>query len=109
MLRTDRREFVETRIRVGHGRPPSGIFAQKALNGVADGVLFGNPGQVVMQLIAVVSAALYSRIVSFIVLKMVGVVFPLRAQDDDQSVGLDLSMHGEEAYVQAGGSQASAA
>ena len=87
----------------------TGIFAQKALNGVADGVLFGNPGQFVTQLIAVVSAALYSGIVSFILLKIVGAVFPLRAQNDDQSVGLDLSMHGEEAYVQAGGSQASAA
>src|SRR4051794_17926273 len=87
----------------------TGIFAQKALNGVADGVLFGNPGQFVTQLIAVVSAALYSGIVSLILLKIVGAVFPLRAQTDDQAVGLDLSMHGEEAYVQAGGSQASAA
>jgi Amt family ammonium transporter len=84
----------------------TGVFAQKALNGVADGLLFGNPGQLVTQLIAVLSAALFSGIVSFILLKVVGAVFPLRATDDDQSVGLDLSMHGEEAYVHAGGSEA---
>jgi Amt family ammonium transporter len=85
----------------------TGIFAQKALNGVADGVLFGNPGQLGIQFVAVVSAALYSGVVSFILLKIVGVVFPLRAVDDDQSVGLDVTMHGEEAYVHAGGSEAS--
>jgi len=87
----------------------TGVFAQKAMNGVADGLLFGNPGQLLTQAIAVASAAIFSGVVSFILLKIVGAVFPLRAVNDDQSVGLDLSMHGEEAYVQAGGSEQSAA
>ncbi|HUR33417.1 MAG TPA: ammonium transporter [Vicinamibacterales bacterium] len=84
----------------------TGLFAQKALNGVADGLLFGNPGQLMTQAIAVLSAAIYSGVVSFILLKVVSVVFPLRASDDDQSLGLDVAMHGEEAYVQSGGSEA---
>ena len=81
----------------------TGVFAQKALNGVADGLLFGNPGQVGIQVAAIAAAAAYSGVMSFVLLKIVGLVFPLRADAEDQSLGLDLSMHGEEAYVHAGG------
>jgi Amt family ammonium transporter len=84
----------------------TGILAQKAINGVADGLLFGNPAQLGIQALAVASAALYSAAVSFALLKVIGAIFPLRADDSDQSVGLDLSMHGEEAYVHSGGSEA---
>jgi Amt family ammonium transporter len=87
----------------------TGVFAQKAMNGVADGLLFGNPGQLMTQAIAVATAAIFSGVVRFFLLKVVGAVFPLRAADDEQSIGIDLSMHGEEAYVQAGGSEASLA
>ncbi|MEQ1910415.1 MAG: ammonium transporter [Vicinamibacterales bacterium] len=85
----------------------TGVFAQKALNGVADGLLFGNPGQVGIQLAAIASAAVYSGVMSFVLLKLVGLVFPLLANTDDQGIGLDLSMHGEEAYVHQGGMDAS--
>ena len=81
----------------------TGVFAQKALNGVADGLLFGNPGQVGIQVAAIAAAAAYSGVMSFVLLKVVGLVFPLLADAEDQSLGLDLSMHGEEAYVHAGG------
>ena len=57
----------------------TGVFAQKALNGVADGVLFGNPGQLVMQAIAVLAAIVYSGAISFVLLKLIGLVLPLRA------------------------------
>jgi Amt family ammonium transporter len=81
----------------------TGVFAQKALNGVADGLLFGNPGQVGIQAVAILAAAAYSGVMSFVLLKVVALVFPLLANDEDQAVGLDLTMHGEEAYVHAGG------
>jgi Amt family ammonium transporter len=82
----------------------TGVFASKALNGVADGVLFGNPWQLVVQFTAVASTMIYSLIMSFALLKLVGALMPLRATADDESVGLDLSQHGEEAYVHAEGS-----
>ena len=85
----------------------TGVFAQKALNGVADGLLFGNPGQLGIQFAAVAAAIVYSGVLSFVLLKLIGAVIPLRADADDESIGMDLSQHGEEAYVQAGGSQAS--
>ena len=77
----------------------TGVFAQKALNGVADGVLFGNPAQLGIQAIAVGSTIIYSGVMSFVLLKLIGAIIPLRASDDDEEVGIDISNHGEEAYV----------
>jgi Amt family ammonium transporter len=84
----------------------TGVFAQKAMNGVADGLLFGNPGQLGIQAAAVLAAAAYSGVMSFVLLKLVGLVFPLLASDEEQGLGLDVAMHGEEAYVHAGGMDA---
>jgi Amt family ammonium transporter len=83
----------------------TGIFAEKAVNGVADGLLFGNPAQLAVQALAVASAIVWSGLMSFVLLKLVGLVFPLRASADEESTGLDISMHGEEAYIHAGGSE----
>ena len=82
----------------------TGVFAQKSLNGIADGLLFGNPGQFVTQAIAVGAAIVYSGVLTFVLLKVVELVIPLRATDDEQTIGIDLSAHGEEAYVHATGS-----
>jgi ammonium transporter, Amt family len=86
----------------------TGVFAQKSLNGVADGLLYGNPRQLGIQAAAVAAALVYSGVVSYILLQIVGAIVPLRASADDESIGLDLSQHGEEAYVQAGGSESTA-
>ncbi len=80
----------------------TGVFAQKALNGVADGALFGNPGQLAIQGAAVLAVIVYSGVVSFILLKLVGLVLPLRATEKDEESGLDISLHGEEAYLHEG-------
>jgi Amt family ammonium transporter len=87
----------------------TGVFAQKSMNGVADGLLFGNPAQLGIQAVAVIAAMAYSAALTFVLLKLVNVVFPLRATLSDEAVGLDVCMHGEEAYVHTSGSQASLA
>jgi len=87
----------------------TGVFAEKALNGVADGLLFGNPAQLGIQAVAVTAAIVYSGVVSFVLLKIVGAIVPLRAAAGDERAGLDVTLHGEEAYVHAGGSTALAA
>jgi ammonium transporter, Amt family len=84
----------------------TGVFATKALNGVADGALFGNPWQLVVQATAVLSTMAYSGVMSFGLLKLVGAITPLRAAAGDEAVGMDVSQHGEEAYVHAEGSAA---
>ena len=80
----------------------TGVFAQKSLNGIQDGLLFGNPAQLGVQATAVAATLVYSGVVTFVLLKIVGAIFPLRTTSADEGVGLDVSQHGEEAYVQAG-------
>jgi Amt family ammonium transporter len=80
----------------------TGVFAQKSLNGVADGALFGNPYQLVIQTGAILAVIVYSGAVSFALLKLIGLVMPLRASDQDETSGLDVSLHGEEAYLHEG-------
>jgi Amt family ammonium transporter len=77
----------------------TGVFAQKAMNGVADGLLFGNPRQLVIQAVAVAAAIVYSGVGSFVLLKVIGAVMPLRASDGEETAGLDVTQHGEEAYI----------
>ena len=81
----------------------TGVFAQKALNGVADGLLFGNPGQLGIQAVAVGASIVYSGVMSFILLKAIGLVFPLRAVAQAEMSGMDVTQHGEEAYIHEGG------
>ena len=81
----------------------TGVFAQQSLNGVADGLLFGNPGQVVTQIAAVAAVIVYSGAMSFVLLKVIGLVIPLRASEEEESTGLDITQHGEEAYLHVGG------
>ena len=84
----------------------TGVFADKAINGVQSGLLFGNPGQLGIQAAAILAAIVYSGVLSFVLLKIVGVIIPLRPSRADETVGLDVSMHGEEAYLHAEGSGA---
>jgi Amt family ammonium transporter len=82
----------------------TGVFAQKSFNGMADGLLYGNPRQLLIQAIAVGAAILFSGVVTYVLLKVIGAVIPLRPSAEDETAGLDITMHGEEAYVHAEGS-----
>jgi Amt family ammonium transporter len=86
----------------------TGVFAEKAFNGTIDGAMFGNPRQLLIQGTAVLAAIVYSGVASFVILKLVGLVVPLRATASDESEGLDITAHGEEAYT-FGGSLSDAA
>jgi Amt family ammonium transporter len=82
----------------------TGVFAEKALNGVFDGAVAGNPAQILIQGTAVVAAIAYSGVASFVLLKAIGLVMPLRAARSEEVEGLDITAHGEEAYMHIGGS-----
>jgi ammonium transporter, Amt family len=81
----------------------TGVFAEKSVNGVFDGLIAGNPGQVGIQALAVVTAIVFSGVASFILLKVISLFIPLRATQSDEATGLDVTMHGEEAYLHGGG------
>ncbi len=81
----------------------TGVFAEKSINGVFDGAIAGNPGQIGIQAAAVLTAIVYSGVMSFILLKLISLFIPLRATAADEATGLDVTMHGEEAYLHGAG------
>lgn len=81
------------------GAIATGIFATKTVNEFGnDGLLYGNPGQVVTQIIAVVVVAAYAAAVTWILLKVIDAVVGIRVSPDEEAKGLDSSQHGEVAY-----------
>ncbi len=75
------------------------MFATKLVNPAgADGLLNGNPGQVVIQLVAVVASLAFAFVGSLILLKLVDATVGLRVATDDERMGLDLSEHEEAGY-----------
>lgn len=81
------------------GAIATGFFAQKLINpGGADGLFYGNPKQVLIQILAVVATAIWAFVVSIILLKIIDRVMGLRVTPEEEEIGLDLSQHGETAY-----------
>ena len=76
-----------------------GLVAQAGWNGVADGLFYGDAGQFWSQVVAAVVTPVYAFVATFILLKLVGAVMPLRASEHDEAVGMDVVYHGEEAYA----------
>src|SRR3954463_16016193 len=76
----------------------TGVLAQRAWGSPADGLLFGNPAQLLIQLVAIVAVIVFSAAGSAAVLFAVGLVTPIRATTGEEAIGLDVSQHGEEAY-----------
>jgi Amt family ammonium transporter len=77
----------------------TGVLASKTWNGTVDGLLFGNPAQLGIQAVAVVAAIVYSGLASYLLLKLLNLVLPLKAATKEEGLGLDVSQHGEEAYA----------
>lgn len=78
----------------------TGVFATQAITG-SDGVqgaLYGDWNQLWIQTIATVASIAYSGILTFILFFVVNKTIGLRVSKDDESVGLDISQHGEIAY-----------
>jgi Amt family ammonium transporter len=78
----------------------TGVFADARWGSPANGLLFGAPAQLGVQLVAVVLALAWSVGATFVLLKLLGLLLPLRASLRDEGMGLDVSQHGEEAYAQ---------
>jgi Amt family ammonium transporter len=76
-----------------------GFFAQMSWNGTADGLFYGDVGQLGSQLVAAAAAPVYAFAMTFGLLKGIGALMPLRGSDHDEAVGMDIVHHGEEAYA----------
>jgi ammonium transporter, Amt family len=77
----------------------TGVFAEKAINpGGANGLLFGNPHQFVVQLVTVLTVVAFSFVGALVIGKLVDLLIPLRVRENEEDVGLDISQHGETTY-----------
>jgi ammonium transporter, Amt family len=77
----------------------TGLFATKSVNTAgANGLFYGDPSLVLKQLIAIVATYLFVGIVTYIIIKIVKVFVPVRANEQEESLGLDITLHGEKAY-----------
>ena len=86
------------------GALATGLFASKAVNDAgADGLFYGNPGQLWIQVVAVLATYALAAVVTAIILKVVDALVGLRVSEEDEVAGLDLSQHSETAYSAGGG------
>jgi Amt family ammonium transporter len=76
-----------------------GFFAQKTWNGVADGALFGDLAQLGHQAVAAAVAPVYAFVATFVLLRVLGALMPLRVTENEEAIGMDITEHGEEAYA----------
>jgi ammonium transporter len=81
------------------GALATGLFATKTINPAgADGLFYGNTAQLGIQAISIVTTIALAVTATFVILKVIGLFIKLRATSEEEELGLDLAMHGEEAY-----------
>jgi Amt family ammonium transporter len=81
------------------GALATGLFASKVINSAGNnGLFFGNPSLIGIQALSVVSAWIYSFVMTLIILKILDWTMGLRVTDEHEINGLDLSQHGEAGY-----------
>lgn len=81
------------------GAIATGIFASKAVNPAgANGLLLGNPGLLLTQLITVSVVGAFSFFATLIIAKVVDMITGLRVSDNEEIVGLDISQHAESVF-----------
>jgi Amt family ammonium transporter len=76
----------------------TGVFADPSINEDGKSLLYGNPGQVLIQILSVVVTIIYSAIATFVILMVVKVLTGLRVSHEEEVAGLDSSQHREKAY-----------
>jgi len=77
----------------------TGLFATVAINsGGANGLFFGNPAQLLTQVMAVGATWIYAAGATFVIVKVIDLTIGMRVREHEESLGLDVSQHGEIAY-----------
>ncbi len=81
------------------GMVATGLFATTEVNAAgANGLFYGNPGQLTIQLLAIVVTMAFTFGMTFLVAKLLDWSIGLRVTTMEEEVGLDISAHGERAY-----------
>ncbi|MGB9838500.1 ammonium transporter [Methanothermobacter sp.] len=80
------------------GSVATGIFAAPFINELGTGLIYGNPGQMTAQVIAVVIVAVYSFVVTLVIGKLLDITVGLRVTEKEEIEGLDTHLHEETGY-----------
>jgi Amt family ammonium transporter len=81
------------------GAIATGLFASKAVNAAgADGLFFGNAGQLWPQIVAIVVTMVFSFVMSLVILAVIKAIVGLRVTEEEEMAGVDTACHGETGY-----------
>jgi ammonium transporter, Amt family len=81
------------------GALATGLFASKLVNSAGgDGLFYGNPGQLLIQVIAIVVTMVFSFVISYVLFKILDATMGLRVTPEDEVAGLDITEHQETGY-----------
>jgi Amt family ammonium transporter len=82
------------------GAIATGLFASKDINPAgADGLFFGNPDQVLIQLVGVSTSWIFAAVMTFIILKVISLFMKVTADAEQEVQGMDVTEHGERGYA----------
>ena len=80
------------------GALATGVLATSAVQASFKGLIDGNAGQVVTQILAVAATIAYAVVTTFVIVKVVDLILGIRITARQEELGLDLAVHGEVAY-----------
>jgi Amt family ammonium transporter len=81
------------------GALATGLFASTKINpDGANGLFFGNPGQLWIQFLSVMATMLFAFVMTLIILKVIDMVMGLRITEEEEMKGMDISLHNENGY-----------
>jgi ammonium transporter, Amt family len=80
------------------GALATGVLATSAVQASYKGLIDGNAGQVLTQMVAIGATIAYAVIATFVIVKLVDVILGIRISARDEELGIDLATHGEVAY-----------
>ncbi|MEB9671352.1 MULTISPECIES: ammonium transporter [Bacillus cereus group] len=77
----------------------TGLFATTTVNGDgANGLFYGNAALLFKQLVAIGATYAFTIIMTYAIIKAINFFLPVRVDEHEEHMGLDISMHGEKAY-----------
>ena len=81
------------------GALATGLFASPTVTEGAQGLFYGNPGQVVTQAFSIIGTAAFSAVATLVVIYITKILTSgIRVAEDDEIAGLDNALHGERAF-----------
>jgi len=81
------------------GALATGLFASTAVNpDGANGLFFGNPGQLWIQFVSIVATGVFAFVMTFVILKVLDAIMGLKVSDEEEVRGLDITQHSETGY-----------